>query len=122
MTENRLGTAIAGLQWGMAIVILTEASLFLMGPNAGPQFSKSHMPGLLRWLLGGGEIVGSILLFIPRTISFAGWLLVSIFLLAIVTHLLHGMPNVGSLVIYAAAAWVLAVSNNRSPRSAGGAR
>jgi len=35
--------------------------------------------------------------------------LVTVFVLAIVIHLLHGMYDVGNLAIYTAAAWAVAV-------------
>ena len=59
-------------------------------------------------VLGWGEIIGSVLLLIPRTAVRGGWFLVGIFVLAIVLHLLHGMFNVGDLVIYTSAAWAVA--------------
>jgi len=36
------------------------------------------------------------------------WVLIGIFMLAIVLHVLHGMFNVGNLAIYTAAAWSVA--------------
>jgi hypothetical protein len=62
----------------------------------------------VRQVLGWGEIIGSVLLLIPQTAVRGGWLLVGIFLLAIVVHLLHGTYNVGNLVIYTAVAWAVA--------------
>ena len=67
------------------------------------------MPDVLRLVLGWGEIIGCILLLIPRTAVLGAWILVSIFVLAIVIHFLHGMYNVGNLVIYIAAAWAVVV-------------
>jgi uncharacterized membrane protein YphA (DoxX/SURF4 family) len=107
MSEARLKTALTGLQWTLGLVILVEASLFVM-PGARHQFSKTHMPDILRMVLGVGEIIGSILLLIPRTAVRGAWLLLCVFLLAIVIHLLHGMYEVGNLLIYSAAAWTLA--------------
>jgi len=67
------------------------------------------MPDVLRLVLGWGEIIGCILLLIPRTAVLGAWILVSIFVLAIVIHFLHGMYNVGNLVIYIAAAGAVVV-------------
>ena len=67
------------------------------------------MPDVLRLLLGGGEIIGSLLLLIPRTAARGAWILIGAFVLAIIVHLLHGMPNVGTLAIYTAAAWAVAI-------------
>ena len=66
MTEQRMKTALTGLQWTLGLVILIEAILFLM-PSAGHDFAKTHMPSAVRPILGWGEIVGAILLLIPRT-------------------------------------------------------
>lgn len=107
MTEQRMKTALAGLQWTLGLVILTEAVLFVM-PAARHDFAKTHMPDIVRLVLGWGEIIGCVLLLIPRTAVRGGWLLVGIFLLAIAVHLLHGTYNVGNLVIYTAAAWAIA--------------
>jgi hypothetical protein len=106
MTE-RMKYALTGLQWTLGLVILIEAVLFLM-PSAGHDFAKTHMPDILRQVLGWGEIVGAVLLLIPRTTVRGGWLLAGLFVLAIVVHLLHGLYNVGDLAIYTAAAWTVA--------------
>jgi hypothetical protein len=109
MTEQRMRTALTGLQWTLGVVILIEAVLFLM-PSAGHDFAKTHMPDILRQVLGWGEIVGAVLMLIPRTAVRGGWVLAGIFVLAIIVHLLHGMYNVGDLAIYTAAAWAVASS------------
>jgi hypothetical protein len=85
-----------------------EAALFLM-PGARHDFSRTHMPDVLRLLLGWGEIIGSVLL-IPRTAARGAWILIGTFVLAIIVHLWHGMPNVGTLAIYTAAAWTVALA------------
>ena len=108
MTEHRMKCALTGLQWTLGVVILTEAVLFLM-PSARHDFVRTHMPDLLRQVLGWGEIIGAVLLLIPQTTVRGGWLLVGIFALAIVVHLLHGMFNVGSLAVYTAAACAIAI-------------
>ena len=108
MSEQRMKTALTALQWSLGVVILIEAVLFLM-PGARHDFSKTHLPEVLRLVLGWGEIIGSILLLIPRTAARGAWTLAGMFVLAIVVHLLHGMPNVGNLAIYTAAAWAVAV-------------
>jgi hypothetical protein len=107
MTEQRVKTALTGLQWTLGLVVLIEAILFVM-PSAGHDFAKTHMPDIVRQVLGWGEIIGAILLLIPRTAVRGGWSLVGIFVLAIVVHVLHGTFNVGNLVIYTAAAWAIA--------------
>ena len=117
MTDQRMKTALTGLQWTLGIVILTEAVLFVM-PAAGHDFAKTHMPDILRQVLGWGEIAGAVLLLIPRTALRGAWLLVAVFLFAMVIHLLHGMYNVGNLAIYTAVAW--AVAKGKTVAHAGG--
>jgi|ERR1700734_397742 uncharacterized membrane protein YphA (DoxX/SURF4 family) len=107
MTEQRIKIALTGLQWTLGLVILIEAVLFVM-PSAGRDFARTHMPDVLRQILGWGEIIGCVLLLIPRTAVRGAWVLVAIFVLAILVHLLHGIFNVGNLVIYTAAAWAIA--------------
>ncbi len=106
--EDRMPLALTGLQWCLGLVILVEAALFLFGAESRHQFTSSHMPNAVRLILGWGEVVGALLLLIARTTVRAAWLLIGIFLFAILVHLLHGMPNVGSLVIYSAVAWAVA--------------
>lgn len=99
--------AISVLQWALGVVIFIEAVLFVL-PSAAHDFTRTHMPGFVRLVLGWGEIVGSVLLLIPRTAIRGAWLLVAVLIMAILIHLLHGAYNVGNLVIYAAAAFAVA--------------
>ena len=114
MTDHRLKCALTALQWTLGLVILIEAVLFLM-PSARHDFARTHFPDILRQILGWGEIIGAILLLIPRTAARGGFVLAGIFVLAIIVHLLHGMYNVGSLAVYTAAAWAVAVG--KSPKA-----
>ncbi|HZW95202.1 MAG TPA: DoxX family protein [Candidatus Eremiobacteraceae bacterium] len=101
-------TALSGLRWTFGLVILIEAVLFVM-PGARHDFAQTHMPDIVRQALGWGEIIGAVLLLIPKTAVRGAWILVGVLVLAIVVHLLHGIFNVGNLVIYAAAAWAVAI-------------
>ncbi len=109
MSGQQIKTALTGLQWTLGLVILVEAILFLM-PAARHDFARTHMPDIVRQVLGWGEIIGAVLLLIPQTAVRGAWFLAGIFALAIVIHLLHGAYNVGNLVIYTAAAWAVAAS------------
>src|ERR1700736_2448138 len=100
--------AIGVLQWALGVAILIEAAFFVL-PSAAHDFARTHMPGFVRLVLGWGEIVGSVLLLIPRTAIRGAWLLLAVFIMAILIHLLHGAYNVGNLVIYAAAAIAIAM-------------
>ena len=104
--KNKLGLCV--LQWALGIVILIEAVMFVL-PGAAHEFSRTHMPGIVRMIVGWGEIAGAILLLIPKTTVRGAWLLLAVFVMAILLHLLHGLYGIGNLVIYAAAAFAIAV-------------
>jgi len=108
MSPTRTKTGLTVLQWALGVVILIEAIMFVL-PSAAHDFARTHMPGFVRLVLGFGEILGCILLLIPKTAIRGAWVLVAVFIMAILVHLLHGLYNVGNLVIYAAAAFAVAV-------------
>jgi hypothetical protein len=99
---------LIALQYSLGVVILIEAVMFVL-PGAAHDFARTHIPGLVRLVLGFGEIAGCILLLIPQTAVRGAWLLLAVFVMGILIHLLHGMYGVGNLVIYAAAAFAIAV-------------
>jgi len=99
------------LRLALGIVILIQAVLFVM-PGAAHEFARTHMPGFVRLVLGFGEIAGALLLLIPGTVVRGAWLLLAVFVMAILLHLLHGMYGVGYLVVYAAAAFAIAVGKS----------
>ncbi len=105
----KLGMCV--LRWSLAIVILIQAVMFVL-PSAAHEFSRTHMPGFVRLVLGCGEILGCVLLLIPGTIVRGAWLLLAVFVMAILLHLLHGLYGIGNLVIYAAAAFAIAVGKS----------
>jgi uncharacterized membrane protein YphA (DoxX/SURF4 family) len=105
--KNKVALCI--LQYSLGFVILIEAVLFAL-PSAGHDFARTHMPGFIRLLLAWGEILGCVLLLIPKTTVRGAWLLLAIFVFAILIHLLHGFYNVGNLVIYVAVALAIALS------------
>jgi DoxX-like family len=83
--------------------------MFVM-PSAAHDFARTHIPGVVRMILGLVEILGSVLLLIPQTVVRGAWLLLAVFVFAILLHLLHGLYGVGNLVIYAAAAFAIALA------------
>lgn len=104
--KSRLGLTV--LQWSLGTVILIESVRFVL-PSAAHDFARTHMPGFARMILGFGEILGSVLLLIPQTAIRGAWLLLAAFVMAILLHLLHGTYGIGNLVIYAAAAFAIAI-------------
>jgi uncharacterized membrane protein YphA (DoxX/SURF4 family) len=107
MSPARTHIALTVLQLALGVVILIEAVLFVL-PSAGHDFARTHMPGFIRLLLGWGEIIGCVLLLLPKTALRGAWMLLAVFVFAILIHLFHGMYGVGNLVIYAAAAFAIA--------------
>jgi type II secretory pathway component PulF len=105
----KLNLGLCVLKYSLGIVILIEAVMFVL-PSAAHEFSRTHMPGFVRMVLGWGEIAGSVLLLIPQTAIRGAWLLLAVFVMAILIHLLHGMYGIGNLVVYAAAAFAIAVA------------
>jgi hypothetical protein len=112
MSPVRSKIGLTVLQWSLGIVILIEAVLFVL-PSAAHEFTRTHMPGFVRLILGWGEIAGCILLLIPQTAIRGAWLLLAVFVMAILVHLLHGTYGIGSLVIYAAAAFAIAIGKGK---------
>ena len=106
LVKSKYGVTV--LQYSLGVVILIEAVLFVL-PGAAHEFGRTHMPGFVRMVLGFGEILGCVLLLIPQTAIRGAWVLVAVFIMAILLHLLHGMYGVGDLVIYTAAAFAIAV-------------
>jgi hypothetical protein len=104
----KTNTGLSILRYSLGVVILIEAVLFIL-PSAAHDFARTHMPAFIRMLLGWGEIAGCILLLIPKTAIRGAWLLVAVFIYAILLHLLHGLYNVGNLVIYTAVALAIAI-------------
>jgi len=104
-------TGLSVLRWALGVVILIEAVRFVL-PSAAHDFARTHMPAFVRMLLGLGEIAGCVLILIPQTAVRGAWLLLAVFVMAILLHLLHGMYGIGNLVIYAAAAFAIAVGKS----------
>ena len=104
--KGKVGLCV--LQYSLGIAILIMAVRFVL-PNAAHDFARTHMPGFVRLVMGVGEILGSVLLLIPKAAVSGAWLLFAVFVMGILLHLLHGLIDVGNLVIYAAAAFAIAM-------------
>lgn len=106
--------AIKILQWTLGLVVLVEAGLLALGPNRMHGFAGTGLPHWLRPALAWPEIIGAILFLIPATSTFGARLLLVVFALAAIVHLIHGQYNIGSLLVYAAAAWVVDSDRTRT--------
>jgi hypothetical protein len=85
-----------------------------------PHETDLHSPLLAGVLpiLAGVEILGALLMLMPRTARLGARVLIGVFAAAVLMHGLHGNWDVGRLVVYAACAWVVFASAGR-PRAAG---
>ena len=104
---TRLKTAISILYWSVGLIVLLESCLFVFSASRGHDFAKSGMPQLVRPVLGGTEIIAALLFLIPLARTIGGYGLLVIFALAALIHILHGQPDVGGLVVYAAAVYTV---------------
>jgi len=66
-------------------------------------------------VLAGIEILGALLVLVPRTARMGAWILIPVFAVAALLHVLHGSWNVGGLVVYAACAGVV-LASTEAPR------
>ena len=99
--------AISVLSWSVGLVVLLESCLFVFSASRVHEFAKSGMPQLVRPVLGGAEIIAALLFLIPPARKVGGYALLVIFALAALIHILHGEPDVGGLVVYAAAVYAV---------------
>jgi hypothetical protein len=106
-TNDRLPAALRLLQWALGLVILAESARFAFSPEAAHAFAKTALPDFIRPALAWAEIAAAILFLVPRATVAGGRSLIVVLVLAIVRHLLHGWFDIGALVVYAAAAWVV---------------
>lgn len=105
--NRRLKNAISILYWSTGLVVLIESCLFVFSASRGHDFAKSGMPHLIRPILGGAEIIAALLFLIRPARMIGGYALLVIFALAALIHIIHAQPDIGALVIYAAAVYTV---------------
>jgi hypothetical protein len=105
--NHRLKNAISILYWTTGLVVLVESCLFVFSASRGHAFANSGLPHLIRPILGSTEIMAALLFLIPPARMIGGYALLVIFALAALIHILHGQPDIGGLVIYAAAVYTV---------------
>lgn len=94
------------LRWTLGLVVILESCRFLFSESAAHFLAKSGLPGWIRPVLGGAEIVAAILFLVPVTSLIGEYALLVVFGMASVVHLLHGQFGVEGLVLYAVAVLV----------------
>ena len=106
-SSTRLRSALVALHWSVGLVVLIESALFVFSASRVHDFAKSGLPQLIRPVLGGAELIAAILFLVPPSRMIGGYALLVIFAVAALIHILHGQPDVGGLVVYAAAVYAV---------------
>jgi len=104
---DRVRWGLLFLQWVLGLVILAQAAVFAFSPSAARAFAKTGLPGFVRPALAWAEMAAAALFLIPRATIAGGWCLIVVLAGAVVLHLLHGLLDVGALLIYTAATWAV---------------
>jgi hypothetical protein len=103
MTVNMEKCSMIALRWTLGLVVAWESIL-----TAWFAYPEIHVAGhhgahaWIRLILGSVEAAGTILFLVPWTILTGGWILIVVFLFAVLFHALQGEFN-GNLLIYLAA-------------------
>ena len=103
----RRNPAILVLRWTLGLVILIESARFAFSHFAALPFAKTGLPPFLRIALAWAEIVAAVLFLVPGFVKTGGRFLIGVLAAAIVIHVLYGWFDVGSVVVYIAAAWAV---------------
>jgi uncharacterized membrane protein YphA (DoxX/SURF4 family) len=96
MRESRLRTVLLRLALWVPTVLLGVFFVFVGIPKFLPDQPWARMfqdwgyPPGSHLLIGGLEVLGGVLLLVPRTTRYASYLLAMIMVGATVTHLIHG--------------------------------
>ena len=91
------------LRWTLGLVIILESCRFVLSKSAAHFLANAGLPGWVRPVLGGAEIVAAILFLTPVTSLIGAYALLVAFGMAALVHLLHGQFGVEGLVLYAVA-------------------
>jgi len=62
-SQNKIGLCV--LQWSLGIVVLIEAVMFVL-PSAAHESSRTHMPGIVRMIVGWERLRGPYCYCFPR--------------------------------------------------------
>jgi len=107
MNPSRTHRAIVALRFVLGIVVVIQSVRALL--SRGADLHGSLLAHVLP-VLAGVEILGALLMLVPRTARLGAGVLMGVFAAAILLHGLHGSWDVGGLIVYAAGAWVILAS------------
>jgi hypothetical protein len=105
--NTKLQNSVCVLRWTLGLVVLAESALLAFEAGRILNFSKSGFPHWVRPALAWPEMAAALLFLVPATSAWGARLLLVIFAVAALLHVLHGQYDVGGLLVYAAAAWVV---------------
>ena len=111
--NTRLQNSVCVLRWTLGLVVLAESALLTFEAGRIHSFSKSGVPHWVRPALAWPEMAAALLLLIPATSACGARLLLAIFAVAALLHVLHGQYDVGGLLVYAAATWVVLIDGTQ---------
>jgi hypothetical protein len=115
MKDRYRDYSITVLRLVVGLVILQQSCALAFSSKAAAAFAHTGWPNGLRLTLAWAEIAGAILFLIPATVAWGAGLLLAILLGAVTLHVTHGEFEVGPLLIYAIAVFV--VLAHRRPRT-----
>ncbi|HEX6505236.1 MAG TPA: DoxX family protein [Terriglobales bacterium] len=107
-------SSIAFLRWSLGLVVLWESCRFAASPASIHHLQRMGLPVWIAPVLGGIEVVASVIFLIPRLRRVGGYCLLAIFAIAAMLHILHRQFEIGSLLVYGAA--TLACVHDSLPR------
>jgi hypothetical protein len=99
--------SITALRLVVGLVILEQSCALAFTSRAATAFAHTGWPNGLRLTLAWMEIAGAILFLIPATVTWGAGLLLAVLLGAVTLHVTHGEFDVGGLLIYAVAVFVV---------------
>jgi uncharacterized membrane protein YphA (DoxX/SURF4 family) len=106
-------TALICLRWTVGVVLLVEAGLLAFSRSEIHFAGHAGVDHRIRLALAWSEILACILFLAPRSGKTGAMLLLMVFALAALVHVLHGNFQIGGLLIYAAAVWVVLSQSQR---------
>ena len=94
------------LQFLAAAAFLIAGATNHAGPINLANFEKIGLGQWFRYFIGGLEMIGAILIMVPRTAALAAAVLAAIMIAAIATHMFIGPPPISAIVLLVATAAV----------------
>jgi uncharacterized membrane protein YphA (DoxX/SURF4 family) len=113
MKQRQQDVALVTLRLVLGLVVVIQSFLFLYGGESAKFFARHGLPDAIRQVLGWSEVVAAVLFLVPPTIVVGAWSLLVVFAAAILVHVAHGQFEVGGLLVYSAAVFVVLAFRER---------